>query len=137
MKKIILLYLILFSQAVFSESSRSDKYIYELQDKCRKTTEDVFKKEWGSGVVSTKDGQMIASYSNHYNKKLNKCFYLLNSTNVTKRYSLQMTSLWDIQDNKSYGEFNVDSKGMFCSVGEKQCKSKDEFESLIKSYMND
>jgi hypothetical protein len=47
---------------------------YELQARCGKQTEEFHKKEFGDGIVTTKDGQAIVSYTNHYNKKLNKCF---------------------------------------------------------------
>lgn len=138
MKKLIFLSLFLFSQIVSSESNKSDKDLYDLQDKCRKTTDDTFKKEWGSGIVNSKDSVMVASYSNHYNKKLNKCFYLLSSTSSSKNNVIEMNSLWDIQENKSYAEFNSDSKGVFfCHVKEYSCNSKKEWDSLIKSYIND
>ena len=49
---------------------------YNLQDRCGKVAAEVFAKEWGTGFSNTANGQAIAQYRNHYNFRLNKCFYL-------------------------------------------------------------
>jgi len=142
MKKLLFLSLFLFSQIVLSESSKSDKDLYELQEKCGKTTENEFKKEWGNGIVNTKDGQTTANYQSHYNKKMNKCFYLLNTTIYPKKKDLigimESKSIWDILENKNYGLIDSNKDGILsCQVNENRCHSKNEWESLTKSYMND
>ena len=49
-----------------------------------------------------------------------------------------MIGLWDIQENKNYGELNSVSTGLFtCKVGEIKCGSQQQWETLIKPYMND
>lgn len=142
MKELVFLILLGFSQVVFSEQSKSDKELYELQEKCGKTTRDEFRREWGNGIVNTKDSQMVSNYQSHYNKKLNKCFYLLTTTTYIKtkdlNSSMEMRSLWDIQENKSYGELDTTLTRLFkCTVGVNRCSSKEQWETLVIPYMND
>ena len=143
MRKFLFLLILGFSQIVFSESSKSDKDLYDLQDKCRKTTESEFRKEWGSnGTVNDKETLMISNYTNHYNKKHNECFYLLTTNSYPKQKKsngiTQMISLWDIQENKNYGEFDsLANKVFICKVGEFSCGNKKEFEALLVPFMND
>jgi len=143
MKKLLFLSLFLFSQIVLSEPSKSDKDLYELQDKCRQTTDQEFKKEWGSNVSNTKDGQIIANYTNHYNKKMNRCFYLVTSNQfVTKNKDgtnpFIIKTLLDVQENKVYGDFSSDRKTMFsCAVGKSYCSSEKEWDSLVLPFMNE
>lgn len=124
-----------------TQQVKSLKDEYELQEKCGKRTEEVFRKEWGDGIHSEKDLSMTASYTNHYNKKLNKCFYLLTSNTLSSKSknktSYQFTSLWDINDNKEYGELINDGVRINCHVQEVKCYSTEEWESLIKSYISD
>jgi len=142
-KLILPILLLSFIGTVHSESSKSDKDLYELQEKCGKTTGDEFKKEWGNGIVNDKESQMISKYVNHYNKRMNKCFYLLTTSTYPKnkkQTSVEMRGLWDIQENKSYGEldiYTVGTKLFICNVEETQCSSKQQWETLIKPYMND
>jgi hypothetical protein len=78
---IIICVLFLIPHNVYSSSLKED---YELQERCGKRCDERFKKEFGNGIVNTDDGQMISVYNNHYNKKLNKCFILITTTNYPK-----------------------------------------------------
>ena len=53
---------------IYSSSKEED---YRLQEKCGKQTSEFFKKEYGNGTTTYKDGTMMNNYQNHYNKKMN------------------------------------------------------------------
>jgi hypothetical protein len=107
---------------------------YELQDKCGQRTSEFFKKEYGNGISTDKYGQMMSGYQNHYNKKLNKCFIIITSTSRNMR----LKNLFDFNENKELGTF-VDNKNlpMDCRVFEKSCKSEQEWDLLVKPYMEE
>ena len=119
---------------------------YELQERCGKRAEEVFKREFGNGISNTKDSQSMSGYENHFNKKLNKCFVLLRTTiftHKTKKEGATTSSdivLYDINENKQYGTFfktRNDDKTVICSVSEKICHSESEWDAQIKPYMNE
>lgn len=119
---------------------------YELQERCGKRAEASFKKEWGSGIQNTADGQMVAVFENHYNRRLNKCLVLYRTTNVPKKRNnadITVTTsfvLFDINANKEYGQLwttGVTHQVTLCNLLEKPCQSKEEWDALIKPYMND
>jgi hypothetical protein len=114
--------------------------IYELQERCGKTCEEAFKKEYGKP-----ERGWLCNYTNHYNKKLNKCFILVSATHYPgdKKDSLGITtdiSLWDINEKKQYGQFFNARKTKFCfecEVAGKHCTSEQEWEALVKPYMEE
>jgi len=74
-------------------------------------------------------------YQSHYNSKLNKCFYFVKIDNASGSMSWQ---LWDINENKKYSEYVVfNGKLDHCNVQGKICRTKEEFEGLIKPFMED
>lgn len=89
----------------------------------------------------------IQDYTNHYNAKMNKCFVLMSSTRAEP--PRQFKTLTDAFEGKSYGDYfwiNKDGKQYYevkpfvCKVvlpnGEDRvCGSQQEFETLIKAYM--
>jgi hypothetical protein len=120
-----------------------------LQERCGKTCKDAFEREWGrDGVVTNKENQMRASYRNHYNVKLNKCFYLQSVTIYPKDRTESVHEeqlLYDINENRAYGTFHL----MFtydkpfkdtpdtCYLLETPCRSRSEWELLIRPYMEE
>lgn len=100
----------LIALAAFAEvKAEPNKVLYELQERCGKQATEWFVWEWGrSGIVNTKDGQIMADFQNHYNSKLNTCVVLLNTTNITTKKPTPTTfssnTLFDILDNKAIGE---------------------------------
>ena len=123
----------------------SAKVDYELQERCGKQADEFFKREYGkSGVFNTEDGQAIAGYRNHYNKKLNKCFFLLTYQDLPyktkKNPSSTVRTLYDINENKEYGEFFQrlgDNHPTECKVSGKLCQSEKEWDALISPYMDE
>jgi hypothetical protein len=117
--------------------------VYELQERCGKRAQEVFNKEYGNGNFS-KDGKtFIITYTNHYNRRLNKCFVILKAISFSEKKDklgmLTDKTLWDINEMKQYGSFDQFFKGELfsCQVLDKGCNSEIEWDSLVKSYMED
>jgi hypothetical protein len=119
---------------------------YEMLEHCGKRAAELFNKKYGSsGVIYTNSGQGIAEYSNHYNKKLKKCFVLQTYRNIPYKdktqQSFTMYQLYDINENKKYGDY-LKSDGMSmptsCIVdGKMVCHSEQEWNTLVKPYMEE
>lgn len=127
-----------------SGASATPKDEYGLQERCGSRAEEWFKKEYGGGIVNTKDGRAIASYRNHYNTRLNKCFVVLNYQDLPyknkKSKPSRQIGLFDLNEKKDYGSFFKfsDSELLFeCVVADKICKSQSEWEALIAPFMDD
>jgi hypothetical protein len=127
-----MLSLILFSNS-YAGSIKED---YELQERCAKSASDSFKKSYGNEGILT-------HYSNHYNKKLNKCFILIISTTLRKskqeRPSLSKL-LYDVNEQKEYASFFMLTDPMEivdCTVLGKLCYSQNEWDTLIKPFMEE
>ena len=130
--------------APLSGSDAGPKEDYELQERCGKRAEELFKRDYGNGVSNTKDGQAITGYRNHYSTKLNKCFVLLTTTDMPykdkqKALSILMV-LYDINENREYGSFfkrDGDNLPFDCKVAGRVCRSQQEWEALVSPYMDE
>lgn len=113
----------------------------ELQEQCLRRSKEYFNKEYGNEIVITKDGMIIRNYTNRYNRKQNKCFLLLTSTytfNNKKEDNLLLEDLLDINENnenKEYGYYVGKGKKIGCFVLDKECKTEEEWNSLVKPFM--
>jgi hypothetical protein len=111
--------------------------LYDLQERCAKRTEQEFRREWGDGIV--REGGAIVgtgSFQNHYNVRLNKCFYLL----TYETPASNMVTLFDINEQKEYGmlfERRREPLKVNCRVGEKTCSSEAEWTRLIAPFMEE
>jgi hypothetical protein len=120
------------------------KATLELQEKCaRQARQDFIQLGW--------DKDPLASFSNHYNERLNKCFMLLADTDYKTAAPdvFHNKHLEDAFEGKVFGEYSWKSqkdKGYWdvppleCTVtlpsGEqKLCHASEEFDDLIKAYM--
>ncbi len=117
---------------------------YELQERCGRRAEEIFRKDWGRGMSQTGGSIFEGNYNNHYNKKLNKCFYLIWSTAIVRKGKEQSTTrsavLYDINGNKEYGAFSqldADASPSRCIVLNNSCSSKQEFDKLVAPLMLD
>lgn len=121
--------------------SAPDKVAYELQERCGKATKAEFVKNYGeSGMMSSKFSNTVADYKNHYNSKLNRCFYLLSTTYLIDKpdaVSLESTALWDINESNLIGEYRSQGVKSHCEFKGIECKSKESFDALIKPYMEE
>jgi hypothetical protein len=134
---------VLFVFSTVDLFSASIKEEYELSERCGKKCAEEFKSAYGNGISNDKDSSMMSVYTNHYNKKLNKCFLLLTTTSYSKDKktgALSMKLIVDINENKEYGSFNKflkDSVPLSCYVLEKNCSSEREWDSLVKPFMEE
>ena len=83
-------------------------------------------------------GGITSNFRNHYNTKLNKCFSIITTTYGTGPFKV----LYDVKENKDYGKFGIYSPihgfaPSTCEVLEKTCQSEDEWEALVKHFMED
>jgi len=102
----------------------------DLQEECSKITSEYIKKTDFSNISHV-------NYTNHYNKKLNKCFMHLTAGGNGEKY---IEGLYDINENKQYGYFvglDIDNGYIKCIVNNNQCYSKSQWESLAKPYMEE
>jgi len=114
----------------------------ELSEQCGKQAKELFEKERGTGVSNLADGWQINNYENHYNFRLNKCFYL-ETSNIWHRDkpapSDKLMKLLDLHENRQIAIYSKIERNAFvaCLVQDKQCKSEEEWRALIKPFMED
>jgi hypothetical protein len=123
-----------------------NKVLYELQERCGKQAADTFKKEMGDNITNNNDGgQTIANFENHYNARLNKCFYLERAMIIHPRAKERKAStslrLFDLHENREFGSyFQFDPPlglVMQCEVGSTSCHSEQEWRALAKPFLED
>jgi len=128
-----------------------------LQEKCAHEARGNFERKYcgdqgqiypsGCFVVDL-FGSYYWSYESHYNKKLDKCFLLAHGhTSFHGQEQFNDYSLIDVVEGKVYAIYfartgygqnlSLYSDVAECSVGDKKCKSLEEFENLIRSYMDE
>jgi len=124
---LIVFFTTLFIFTVGCNYQNLTKEQYDLNDKCGKQREEWFK-SYQKKYPSDK-----FTYKNHFNKKLNKCFILVEYSES------QLKSLRNINENKIYGSFlsKQDGNIIICNVLEQKCKSEEEWDSLVKPYMEE
>ena len=138
------------AQDKVAAAAPSKQQAYELSEQCGKTSRDRFRRDWKDGVVPTPDGQMTAEFTNHYNAKLNTCFYLLTVNRYTNGEGGASTStlsmmFFDIDDDELYGEYlgpaTIESPPTriptTCRLEYMYCASRGEWEVLVRRYMED
>lgn len=112
---------------------KSAKEISKLKEKCEKQTKKIFRKQYNDGSIENSKGTFLYKYKNHYNKKMNKCFMVITEDGVLERYK----KLLDVDENNSYGSvrINNEQENLGCYLLEKKCKSEDEWDLIVKPYM--
>jgi hypothetical protein len=125
--------------------ARSRTASLDLQGKCSKQA-------WDTYDQSGWKKEQMASFTNHYNEKMNKCFILIQNTTQSKPFDgtfFNYKVLMDAFEGKSYGEYDWQSdkakkywevapflcKGTLLSGEEKACHSANEFDEIVKLYM--
>jgi hypothetical protein len=130
----------LVTALAFSQPNKKEN---ELRERCGKRTEEIWKKEFEDNIANSKDVQVIGHYENHYNAKLNKCFYLTKSSVIGKEKVMKIERLFDVDANKEYGMFTSDSDDslavcvLYVERGKGRCSSENEWRQLIKPYMEE
>jgi len=118
-------------------SAKAKTSSLDLQEKCAKQAAWVFK-DSGSSQDS------MATYQNHYNENLNKCFVMMADTKHVAGNLSHFRQLMDAFEGKDLGYFlkNVtdpsgplDCRVTLPSGKEEHCSTQEEFEQLAKVYM--
>jgi hypothetical protein len=132
------------------QSERNRATDYDLQAKCSKDARGWFNENWSSDKDT-----ILLDFSNHYNKKENRCFIL-----VERHYNSKLAgpggaswtnhmSLWNVYENSEYGDFaenhytyykpkvSSSEEVIMCEMLGQKCKTVDEFNALVRPYMND
>ena len=107
---------------------------------CAKSAADFFNgSTWADSNVS-------AGYDNHFNHKLNKCFIFAKTTSNLGGNLFLYRVLMDVNGGTSsaLGEYNKQLQGgvpeymikpFVCRMLDKYCKTDEEFDAFVKSYM--
>jgi hypothetical protein len=121
---------------------------YELSAQCGEQARNWFEKEYPDGNVWKKDtsGQSISSFENHYSASYNSCFVVTTMERINykeKPSNLNtLKVLWDLNDHKTVGNFASihytkppSAIILFCEVKKIRCDSEDEWNALVRPYM--
>jgi len=117
---------------------------FNFQERCAKQAREQFKQlGW--------DKEQMAGFTNHYNEKLNKCFVLIENTDAKSSPGTIWTNVvlmdafegrelglysWHTEKDKKYWEVPPFQCEVNLPSGEKKiCNSREEFDELIKIYM--
>jgi hypothetical protein len=92
--------------------------------------------------VSDDNGITTAIHSSHYNAKLNRCFYLVTATTISRKPAEGISTvqnLFDANENKEFGIFAGNNRDAFviCSMLGRNCNSRAEWDALVMQYMED
>lgn len=104
-----------------------------------KTVSGIFKNKYGNGTKNDESEHSHSTYRCHYNQNLNTCFMLVTSRGYTKIDTkiYHNKPLFDINENKEYGFFDDKKTSIICILSGKKCKSGEEWNSLVKPYMEE
>ena len=131
-------------------SAQPNKELYELQERCGKRAAEVFQRNRNK-TINNGGTRIIFNYRNHYNVRLNKCFYLQSMAAVTveadgKSTHFNFMQLFDLNENSEYGRFLHDTlwdqlyrapQQPKCEVLGEACRSETEWWQLLKPFMED
>lgn len=126
---------------------------YELQSRCSNDARAWFNGNWAQ--TSRDKDTMLLDHQNHYDAKQNKCFIFVEyhfktqSAGPKEDSWINDMTLYDVLENSKYGEFSESHLTYFdsqlssrdilisCEVYGEKCKTVDEFNNLMRPYMND
>ena len=111
--------------------AQTAKEKYDLQTQCARQAAEVFKKESNSEAMN---------YEDHYNSRLNKCFYIeiTNGYNEHLEASVKDMMLYDLNENRVLASYHRRGNRVdLCVVEQKQCRTEEEWRALIKPFMED
>ncbi|PKN65805.1 MAG: hypothetical protein CVU54_18580 [Deltaproteobacteria bacterium HGW-Deltaproteobacteria-12] len=131
---ILICLFLLYPQSIYSSSDKEDE---KLREQCRIQSEERFKETYGNEITINEEGSGVNSYQKHYNKKLKKCFVVFTTNDFTQnKIKRTQKFLFSLDDNKEYGFFQSNGT-FFCKVMKRKCKSEDEWDLLVKPYLEE
>jgi len=115
----------------------------ELAQQCRDQVAKLYRDKWPKGV--TDDGNSRVRFDSHYNSRLGKCIFLETVYGVTRSPALkrilprETQRLGDANEKRDLGKFDRwnEEVPVTCWVQEKKCGSREEWERLIKPYLEE
>jgi hypothetical protein len=141
MKTILLIVLFLWflSVPVYAQSTLA------LQEKCAEGAKkfffdhiNLYGGKWGN--FRDEKGRGYNHFTSHYNRKLDKCLVQIDYYYFPKDEEkvLRSIEIFDAFEGTIRGSFFVGFYPLLiCNVGNKECKSLEEFKALIKPYMEE
>jgi hypothetical protein len=111
---------------------------FELQEKCAKAAKEFFENE--------KVGDGAENFSNHYNKKLSKCFISVTNFQSSAESFITSAYLTDVFEHKEIAYFcdinpkeNTNmTRSTICIFLNNTCNcNRDQFDAFIKPYMKE
>ena len=101
----------------------------EKSERCDRISREEF------GRASLEKGARAVSFGNHYNVKLDTCFYLLS----TESAGVARKRLYDAGTRELYGEYSGAAEGRAetCRMEALHCASGHEWDSLARPYMEE
>jgi hypothetical protein len=94
----LLLSLVLLATGAEAQSAKEK---YELIERCAKQAAETFRKEW------ERPSSPLASYENHYNFRLNKCFYIeITNTYEPEQGPSRSMDLRDLYGNRKIARYD-------------------------------
>ena len=116
----------------------------ELRAMCSKKAELFFEK---NGYPQQGSQGNFYQYTCHHNKKLNKCFISIRGALLGEQVG-NAFYLYDVYENKMYADYYKatesesgvkfeDMSPQSCSLLERPCHSKEEYDAFIKQYMEE
>lgn len=121
----------LFCLLLLSGCANSPSGSISSQEKCSESAKLFFNNH--DAGLAQKD-----KYSNHYNRKLDRCLVLIVTHARGNAGLLESESLYNVYENTYLGGKSSLNGGnpIMCNVGESNCDgNRGEWEKLIKSYM--
>ncbi len=121
----------------FSSSIMADE---EFRERCEKRSGEWFEKNHGSGYSMIKGFMIMSHYRNHYNKKMKKCFILTNTNYYDtnrKDETYRNLTLSDVNENIYYGSFLITGAKTEGKLLGSALGSENEWDSLVKPYMDE
>lgn len=107
---------------------------YGLQDKCGKGSQEWFKTNYSHRETNG----WSYKYTNHYNKKLNKCFSIVTELHDN---GMRYFGLFEINENKEYGSCvgGIDRKEdeFLCDFLDNKVTGKKNWDTLVKPFMEE
>jgi hypothetical protein len=104
---------------------------YGLEEKCAKDAYGLYKREWEDATTT---------YTNHFNVKLEKCFFVTEMHLVSGKEIATHMMLMDVLEHREMGAFDQikrEAPPYTCEVSGTKCTSLAEWDALAKPYMED
>jgi hypothetical protein len=122
------------------------------QEQCRTLAAQYFTREYG-GSTSRNDyvdpdthktlfDETRTAFTAHYQSQQNKCFIVTSIENVTSLGQAKNSSIWliviELNENHAAGLFHqTNDAADVCFIGPRDCRSRAEWDLLLKSYLQD